>query len=68
MSIDIVDQLKQELSRIDALQGAGKNASRPANLGKRRHMTAAARARIGAAKKAWWAGQKQKRRTKKKAY
>jgi D-alanyl-D-alanine carboxypeptidase len=71
----VVAQLRQEASRIEqaiaALVGLG---SQPARRGrppkgsqakaasgrKRRHMSAAARARIGAAKKAWWAKQKGK--------
>ncbi len=71
----IVAQLRQQASRIEqaitALVGVG---SQPARRGrppkgsqtkeasgeKRRRMSAAARARIGAAKKAWWARQKGK--------
>ena len=71
----IVAQLKQETSRIEhaiaALMGLG---SQPARRGrppkgsqaklasgpKRRRMSASARARISAAKKAWWAKQKGK--------
>ena len=71
----IVAQLRQEANRVEqaiaALVGLG---SQPARRGrppkasqakqaigqKRRRMSAAARARIGAAKKAWWARQKGK--------
>jgi hypothetical protein len=71
----VVAQLRQEASRIEqaiaALVGLG---SQPARRGrppkvslatlasgrKRRHMSPAARARIAAAKKAWWAKQKGK--------
>src|ERR1039457_5028708 len=75
----IVAQLREEVSRIEqaiaALVGLG---SQPARRGrppkggqamsagrKRRVMSAAARARIGAAKKAWWAKQKGKSAPKK---
>jgi hypothetical protein len=76
----IVAELRQEASRIEqaiaALVGLG---SQPARRGrpqkvsqarlasgkKRRHMSPAARARIGAAKKAWWAKQKGKTGPKK---
>ena len=67
----ILDELRSQRTRIDqaiaALQGAARN-SRPAQaVGRRRdHMSAAARARIGAAKKAWWAKQKRKSATAKK--
>ncbi len=67
----IVAQLRQELSRIEnaiaALMGSDSQvtrrgrpskASQSKPAGKRGHMSAAARARIGAAKKAWWAKQK----------
>ena len=68
----IVAQLRQEASRIEqaiaALAGLGSqparrgrppkvSQARPASGQKRRRMSAAARARIGAAKKAWWAKQ-----------
>jgi len=71
----IVAQLRQEVSRIEnaiaALMGSGSQATRrgrppkgsqakPAGSQKRGQMSAAARARIGAAKKAWWAKQKGK--------
>ena len=71
----IVAQLRQEVSRIEnaiaALIGTGSQATRrgrppkgtqakSAGGTKRGHMSAAARARIGAAKKAWWAKQKGK--------
>ena len=71
----IVAQLRQEASRIEqaiaALMGLGSQPARrgrppkgsPPKLArsqKRRRMSPAARARIGAAKKAWWAKQKGK--------
>lgn len=71
----IVTQLKQEASRIEnaiaALVGLGSQTARrgrplkesqakSASGQRRRLMSAAARARIGAAKKAWWAKQKGK--------
>ena len=71
----IVAQLRQEASRIEnaiaALVGLGSQPARrgrppkgsqakPASGRKRRRMSASARARIGAAKKAWWAKQKGK--------
>jgi hypothetical protein len=71
----IVAQLRQEASRIEhaiaALVGLGSQPARrgrppkrsqakPASVKKRRRMSPAARARIGAAKKAWWAKQKGK--------
>jgi hypothetical protein len=50
---------------IEALDGADRQARR---RGKTRHaMSAAARARIGAAKKAWWAKQRGKRPKKTKS-
>ena len=68
----IVAQLREEVSRIEqaiaALVGLGSQPARrgrPPKSGqanaagrKRRVMSASARARIGAAKKAWWAKQK----------
>jgi hypothetical protein len=77
----IVTQLRQELERIEyaiaALVGLGPSAprrGRPAKksqvvkaTGKRRRMSAAARARISAGKKAWWAKQKGKAAPKKAA-
>ena len=71
----IVAQLRQEASRIEhaiaALTGLGsqpvrrgrppnRSQAKPASTKKRRRMSPAARARIGAAKKAWWAKQKGK--------
>jgi hypothetical protein len=71
----IVAQLRQEAIRIEqaiaALVGLGSqparrgrppkvSQARPAGNQKRRRMSTAARARIGAAKKAWWAKQKGK--------
>ena len=68
----IVAELKQEASRIEraiaALVGLGSqpvkrgrppkpSQAKPASGEKRRRMSVAARARIGAAKKAWWAKQ-----------
>ena len=67
----ILDELRSQRTRIDqaiaALQGTTRN-SRPAPVvGRQRgHMSAAARARIGAAKKVWWAKQQRKSRTAKK--
>ena len=67
----ILDELRSQRTRIDraiaALQGTARN-SRPAQaVGRQRgHMSAAARARIGAAKKAWWAKQQRKSGTAKK--
>ena len=61
----ILDELRSQRTRIDlaiaALQGTANNRG-PARNGrmKRRQMSAAARARIGTAKKAWWAKQKRK--------
>ena|SRR5215831_11353992 len=61
----ILNELRSYRTRIDqaiaALQGA-VGVGRPAKAGgtKRGQMSAAARARIGAAKKAWWAKQKGK--------
>jgi hypothetical protein len=69
----VVAQLRQEASRIEsaiaALVGLGSQPARrgrppkvsqakPASGHKRRRMSASARARIAAAKKAWWAKQK----------
>jgi DNA-binding transcriptional MocR family regulator len=67
----LVAELKAERDRINravaALEGRGALAGRRGRSpkasyagSKRRHMSAAARARIGAAKKAWWAKQKGK--------
>src|SRR5271169_5475613 len=76
----IVAQLRQEASRIEraiaALVGLGSqpvrrgrppkvSQAKPASGQKRRRMSAAARARIGAAKKAWWAKQNGKVAAKK---
>lgn len=72
---NIVAQLRQEVSRIEsaiaALEGTSSQAirrGRPSKVTqaqssggrKRAQMSAAARARIGAAKKAWWAKQRGK--------
>ncbi len=68
----VVAELRQEVSRIQAaiaaLVGSGSQPARrggPPKAGqptqaapRRRAMSTAARARIGAAKKAWWAKQK----------
>ena len=71
----IVAQLRQEASHIEhaiaALTGLGfrparrgrppkRSQAKPASVKRRRRMSPAARARIGAAKKAWWAKQKGK--------
>lgn len=71
----VVELLRQEVNRIEnaiaALLGSGSQPARrgrPAKKSqvvqatgrKRRHMSAAARAKIAAAKKAWWAKQKGK--------
>ena len=67
----ILTELRSQRARIDeaiaALQGTAPIGLR-VNAGgnKRRHMSAAARARIGAAKKAWWAKQKRSSRGSKK--
>jgi hypothetical protein len=76
----IVAQLRQEASHIEhaiaaltelgsrpARRGrpAKRNQAKPTNVKKRRRMSPAARARIGAAKKAWWAKQKGKSGLKK---
>ena len=59
----ILNELRSQRTRLDraiaALEGA-RRPGRPAGAGgtKRRHMNAAVRRRIGAAKKAWWAKQK----------
>jgi hypothetical protein len=77
----IVAQLREEVSRIEqaiaALAGLGSQPARrdrppkgsraKAAGRKRRVMSASARARIGAAKKAWWAKQKGKSAPKKAA-
>ena len=61
----ILNELRSQRTRIEqaiaALQGTASNRG-PAKNGrmKRRQMSAAARARIGAAKKAWWAKRKRK--------
>ena len=61
----ILNELRNQRTRMEhaiaALEGPARDAH-PAKVGgtKRRHMSAAARARIGAAKKAWWAKQKRK--------
>lgn len=61
----ILNELRSQRARIDQAIGALEGISRSgtsAKVGgmKRRHMSAAARARIGAAKKAWWAKHKRK--------
>jgi hypothetical protein len=61
----ILDDLKAEFSRLDAaiaaLEGTRSRVGRPPRAAARnRTMSAAARKRIGAAKKAWWAKQKGK--------
>jgi hypothetical protein len=76
----VVAQLRQEVSRIEraiaALVGLGLPAPRrgrplksshgvQASGPKRRRMSAAARARLAAAKKAWWANQHRKTAPKK---
>ena len=76
----IVAQLRQEASRIEhaiaALTGLGPqpvrrgrppntSQAKPTSVKKRRRMSPAARARIAAAKKAWWAKQKGKSGLKK---
>lgn len=79
---NVVEELRREVTRIEqaiaALIGLGSQPARrgrPPKVGqagaasgqKRRRMSAAARARIGAAKKAWWAKQKGKAAPKKSA-
>src|SRR5271167_3433058 len=76
----IVAQLRQEARLIEraiaALVGLGSHPARrgrppkakqvaPVSAKKRRRMSSAARARIGAAKKDWWAEQKAKTGAKK---
>src|ERR1039458_9403090 len=76
----IVAELRQEAGRIEraiaALVGLGSqpvrrgrppkvSQAKPTSGQKRRRMSAPARARIGAAKKAWWAKQKGKAAAKK---
>jgi hypothetical protein len=80
VSVDITDilaALKAERNRIDlaiaALEGSSHRRGRPVNersslaASRKRKMSAAARARIGAAKKAWWAQQKGKSAPRKAA-
>ena len=67
----ILDELRSRRTCIDqaiaALQGTARNSRRAQAVGGQRgHMSAAARARIGAAKKAWWAKQQRKPGTAKK--
>lgn len=62
---NILSDLRSQQTRIEqaitALQGTSGYNRRAKNSGtKRRQMSAAARARIGAAKKAWWAKRKVK--------
>jgi len=64
MSLEIIlEELRSQRSQLDqaiaALQGT-LDVGRPRKAGgrQRSQMSAAARARIGAAKKAWWAKQK----------
>jgi hypothetical protein len=79
---NVVEELRREVSRIEraiaALTGLGPQPARrgrppkvrhagAASDQKRRRMSAAARARIGAAKRAWWAKQKGKTAPKKAA-
>ncbi len=62
---DIIAELEAERDRLDtaiaALEGSGhsKRRGRPPGMG-RRHMSAAARRKIGEAKRKWWAEQKKK--------
>lgn len=61
----ILEQLKEERSRLEgairALEGIGSGAKLGRRAGKgRRHMSAEARARIGAAMKKRWAERKRK--------
>jgi len=61
----ILDELRAQRTRLEqaiaALQGTARDG-RSTNAGsmKHGHLSAASRARIGAAKKAWWARQKRK--------
>ena len=76
----IVAQLRQEVNRIEHAIAAlteldfqparrgrppKRSQAKPASVKKRHRMSAAARARIAAAKKAWWAKQKGKSGRKK---
>ena len=78
----VVEELRQEVTRIErAIAALTALGSQPARRGrppkvsqagtasrqKRRRMSAAARARIGTAKKAWWARQKGKTASKQAA-
>jgi len=58
----ILDELRSQRTQLDQAIAALQGATRPFSVStaKRRGMSAAARARIGAAKKAWWAKQKRK--------
>jgi hypothetical protein len=75
MSIDqILAELRSERDRLDqaiaALDGNVRRPSRPTSkavTGRRRHMSAAARARISKAMKARWASGKMKGNRKKAA-
>jgi hypothetical protein len=58
----ILDELRSQRTQLDQAIAALQGTTRPFSVStaKRRGMSAAARARIGAAKKAWWAKQKRK--------
>ena len=58
----ILDELRSQRTQLDPAIAALQGTTRPFSVStaKRRGMSAAARARIGAAKKAWWAKQKRK--------
>jgi hypothetical protein len=79
---NVVEELRREVTRIEkAIAALTALGSQPARRGrppkvrqaetasgpKRRRVSAAARARIGAAKKAWWARQKGKTASKQAA-
>ena len=73
----VLDYLKVELSRLDgaitALEGSSPRRGRPPksqvsqSAPRKRKMSPAARKRIGAAKKAWWAAQQKGKSASKQA-
>jgi hypothetical protein len=68
----ILSDLHSQRSRLDraiaALEGLAPRPGRPPKKAKRKTMSLAARKRIGAAKKAWWAKQKGKTAPKKSRF
>ena len=61
---EILSQLKQERDRLDAAIRALEGVASPVRRGRKpgRHMSAAARARIGAAMKKRWAERKRQKK------